>query len=73
MSVVVMKSWREGLEKVALSMLQMELLNMSLSASKKNVDSLLDDEEVRIEVEDDILAKKFVEEADKLGVNCVIE
>lgn len=68
-----MESWREGLQKVELSILQMELLGMSLSESKKNVDSLLDDIEIRIEVDDNNLANKFVEEADKLGVNCYIE
>lgn len=67
-----MKSWREGLRKVSLTKLQTELLNISLSDAHKNTHLLLDNIEIILEIEDDKTAILFQEEADKLGVNCVI-
>ena len=70
MPKVIFKSWREGLQKVALTKLQVEILGKSLKESKSNVDLLLNDEEIVVEINDLELARKFLEEAEKLGVNC---
>lgn len=72
MAKVILNSWREGLEKISLTKLQISMLGMSLVESKTNVDSLLDDEEVIIEIEDRDLANEFLKEAEKIGVNCVL-
>ena len=50
---VMMESWREGLQKVALTKLQHEKLGLSLSESKRNVDMLLDDQIIILEIEDE--------------------
>lgn len=73
MAKIIMKSWREGMEKVSLTNLQIELLKKSLKESKNNVDSLLDDHEIILEIEDEQLAKEFFEKAEKIGVNCIFE
>lgn len=70
MAKVILESWREGLEKVSLTKLQIEKLGISLKKSKSNVDSLLEDEKIILEIDDEILAKEFLNEAEKLGVNC---
>ncbi|MCS4300658.1 hypothetical protein [Chryseobacterium sp. BIGb0232] len=67
---VILESWREGLEKVSLTKLQIEKLKMSLKESKSNVDSLLNNEKVVLEIDNVNLAKEFYEEAEKIGVNC---
>lgn len=69
---VILESWREGLQKVALSKLQNEKLGMSLADCKRNVDMLLDDHSIILEIEDQIIAQEFLVEADRLGVNCKI-
>ncbi|WP_264525452.1 hypothetical protein [Flavobacterium sp. N502536] len=69
---VILESWREGLQKVALSKLQNEKLGMSLVVCKRNVDMLLDDHSIILEIEDQIIAQEFLVEADRLGVNCKI-
>ncbi|MET3038546.1 hypothetical protein ABXT08_20850 [Chryseobacterium sp. NRRL B-14859] len=70
---VILESWREGLEKVSLTKLQVDLLGKSLMESKSNVDHLLDDKEVIIEVDNLDLAYEFVEKARKIGVNCKVK
>ncbi len=70
MAKVILKSWREGLEKVSLTKLQVDMLGKSLKQSKSNVNLLLDGEEVVIEIDDLDLADKFLKEAEKLGVIC---
>ena len=70
MAKVIFEGWREGLEKVTLTKLQVDLLGMSLRESKTNVDSLLDDKKVVIEIDDLELAHEFMKNADKIGVNC---
>lgn len=69
---VMMESWREGLQKVALTKLQHEKLGLSLSESKRNVDMLLDDQIIVLEIEDENVAREFLEEANRFGVNCKI-
>ncbi len=65
-----MKGWAEGLEKVSLSKLQMEILQIPLARSKKNVDELLDGESIIIEGVDDVTANKFILMARDIGVLC---
>lgn len=67
---VILYSWNEGLKKVSLTKLQIDLLGKSLKESKSNVDLLLEGNKVTFEVENPDLAKVFLHEADKLGVNC---
>jgi hypothetical protein len=67
---VILVSWREGLEKVSLTNLQVRMLGKSLSESKKNVDSLLDYRKVILEIESLDLANEFSQMAEKIGVNC---
>lgn len=70
MAKVILESWREGLEKISLTKLQMDKLGMSLKESKSNVDSLLEDEEIILEIEDENLAIEFFKDAEQIGVNC---
>jgi hypothetical protein len=70
MAKVILDSWREGLEKVSLTKLQVNMLGKSLMESKINVDSLLDDKKVIIEIDNLDLANEFFKEAEKIGVNC---
>jgi len=70
MAKVIMKSWRDGMGKISLTKLQMELLNISLKNAKSNVDLLLDDNEIILEIENEFLAKEFFQKAQSIGVNC---
>ena len=70
MAKVILDSWREGLEKISLTQLQVNMLGKSLTESKNNVDSLLDDKKVVIEIESLDLANEFLKEAEKIGANC---
>lgn len=67
---VILESWREELKKISLTKLQMEKLGMALKESKSNVDSLLDNEKIILEIDDENLAKEFMEEAERIGVDC---
>jgi hypothetical protein len=73
MATILMKSWRDGMEKVSLSKLQMEFLRIPLSQAKANVDKLLDGEQIKIEIEDSNIAKEFIKRADEIGVDCLLE
>ncbi|MGN7812048.1 hypothetical protein [Flavobacterium sp. 22076] len=70
MAKVILESWREGLEKISLTKLQMDKLGMSLKESKSNVDALLEDDRIILEIDDENLAIEFFKEAEKIGVNC---
>ncbi|MFB3389575.1 hypothetical protein [Flavobacterium sp. LAR06] len=72
MTKVVLESWREGLQKVSLTKLQHEKLGISLLDSKTNTDLLLDDRIVILEIEDIEIAKEFLKQAERIGVNCKI-
>lgn len=67
---VIMESWREGIMMVSLAKLQYEKLGLSLSVSKRNADMLLEDQIIILEIEDENVAREFLEEADRFGVNC---
>jgi ribosomal protein L7/L12 len=73
MKKIIMKGWREGMEKVSLSKLQIELLGKSLKEAKNNVDMLLEGEIITIDVENNNIAKRFVDSANKIGVDCLLE
>ncbi|NDV84260.1 hypothetical protein [Bacteroides sp. 51] len=70
MGYIILSDWKTDLEKVSLSKLQINLLNKGLAESKRNVDDLLEGNTVTIEVDDEILASKFINEAQKIGVIC---
>ncbi|NIF07852.1 hypothetical protein F3J23_20700 [Chryseobacterium sp. Tr-659] len=70
MAKIILEGWNEGLQKVSLTKLQIDLLGKSLKESKLNVDYLLDDKEVIIEIENLDLANEFIKEAEKIGVSC---
>ncbi len=70
MAQIILVSWREGLKKVSLSQLQMNILGKSLKEAKTNVDLVLEGKAVIIEIDDIDLANTFVKEAEKIGVNC---
>ena len=72
MTKVIMKSWREGMKKVSLSKLQVELLQKTYTIAKQNVDKLLDGETIVLEIEEEAVAVEFYESAEKLGVDCLI-
>ena len=72
MAIVIMKSWKEGLEKVSLSKLQIELLKLPLNEAKGNVDALLDGKEVTLNIKDENIAKQFFHEAERIGVEGVL-
>jgi len=70
MAKIILEGWNEGLQKVSLTKLQIDLLGKSLKESKLNVDYLLDDKKVTIEIENLDLANEFIKEAEKIGVIC---
>jgi len=70
MAKIVLESWREGIKGVSFVKLQNELLGISLKEGKANFDNLLDDIQIILEIDEQSSAKYFLEEADKLGVNC---
>lgn len=72
MTKIILCYWREGLKKVSLTKLQVELLGKSLKESKSNVDALLEGKEVIIEITSSELVDQFIEEAEKIGVNVKI-
>jgi ribosomal protein L7/L12 len=72
MGYIHIKGWKEGLQKVALTKLQMDLLGLSLKESKENVDSLLEGDLVRIFAEDLNVAQEFISRAVELGVDWAV-
>ncbi|MEL1255603.1 hypothetical protein AAEO57_17560 [Flavobacterium sp. DGU38] len=70
MAKIVLESWRECIKSVSFVKLQKEILGIDLKEGKTNLDNLLDDIQIILEINDENLAKYFLEEADKLGVNC---
>ncbi len=71
MKTIVMIGWQEGMQKVSLTRLQVELLGLPLKDSKENVDRLLEGTEVVIETNSSA-AGEFVKKAKKMGVLCKI-
>lgn len=69
---IILLGWQEGLEKVSLTKLQVEILGKSLKESKSNVDFLLDGKEVIIIVDSLDSALDFVDNASKIGAKCKV-
>lgn len=67
-----MKSWRYGLQKVALTKLQKDKLGIGLKESQDNMVALLDGKEIIFEIEDEVLAKEFFNEIESIGVNAIL-
>ncbi|TAE11877.1 MAG: hypothetical protein EAZ95_13075 [Bacteroidetes bacterium] len=72
MNTIILKGWREGLDKVALSLLQVSALKLSLNEAKKNVDALLENEVIKIPFADLPTAQAFLQKAHILGADCEI-
>lgn len=70
---VKLTGWEEGMQKISLTKLQAEYFGMPLKEAKTNVDRLLDDKEIEIDVESIEEARKFIQEARRIGVLCNIE
>lgn len=60
---IIIESWNEGFQKVTLTHLQIDLLNLSLKTVKNNVDKLLDGESILIEIGNEQLAMTFLKES----------
>ena len=73
MATIILEGWKEGLEKVSLTKLQIEILEKSLKESKENVDKLLDGEIVEITVDSINKAELFIQKANPIGVICRYE
>lgn len=69
---IIIESWNEGFQKVTLTHLQIDLLNLSLKTAKNNVDKLLDGESILIEIDNEQLALTFLKEATKIEIDCKI-
>lgn len=69
---IIIESWNEGFQKVTLTHLQIDLLNLSLKTAKNNVDKLLDGQSILIEIDNEQLALTFLKEATKIEVDCKI-
>lgn len=68
MSIIILKGWEEGFEKLTLTKLQISLLKMGMKEAKKNVDDLLDGIQVFLEVENEKIANEFLNEILQIGV-----
>lgn len=69
---IIIEGWNEGFQKVALTHLQIDLLNLSLKTTKNNVDKVLDGQSILIEIYNEQLALTFLKEAKKIEVDCKI-
>ncbi len=69
---IIIESWNEEFQKVALTQLQIDLLKLSLKVAKSNVDKLLDGHSIIINVNNEQLAITFVEKAKNINANCRI-
>ena len=73
MNMVKLTGWKEGMQKISLTTLQMEYFELSLKDAKTNVDKLLEDEEVILVCESLDKANDFIKKAKNIGVICHIE
>ncbi|MGV0965539.1 hypothetical protein [Empedobacter falsenii] len=69
---IIIESWNEGFQKIALTHLQIDLLKLSLKEAKSNVDKLLDGHSIIIDINNEQLATTFVKEVKNINVNCRI-
>ncbi|AMR28900.1 hypothetical protein A0257_18545 [Hymenobacter psoromatis] len=74
MATIVLAGWRVGLQKIALTKLQQELLQLPLKEAKENVDLLLEGEKnllragrpITLNVADGVVGE-FINRANSLG------
>lgn len=69
MRILVLDGWRAGLNKVALTKLLRERTDISLAAAKRQVDRLLDGDEVGILVDDRENVQDLVRDIETLGAS----
>lgn len=72
MTAVILNGWCEGLQKVALTKLQTDLLHKPLKEAKTNVDWLLEGRRIELQVETPSLAARFIALAQELGASCYL-
>lgn len=70
---VKMSGWEVGLRKIALSELLRSHAGLGLADAKRDVDSLLDGNELAFDFPDEGTARVFLNEATRLGAICAIE
>jgi len=64
---VILYGWQNGLVKVSLTKLQMEILEISLKVAKTNTDKLLNNSTVIIEITRETQAEYFKQKAEAIG------
>ncbi|RYE90275.1 MAG: hypothetical protein EOO37_03355 [Cytophagaceae bacterium] len=69
MATILLTGWREGLQKVALAKLQVEIMSIAFREAKEHVDQLLAGKAVSLEVAD-TAATDFFNRATDLGALC---
>ena len=72
MPKVLFKDWRYGLQKISLTQLFQQKLNLGLKEAKGKTDALLEDETFIIEAESVEQAEELVKEATAIGAVCEI-
>jgi uncharacterized protein YuzE len=71
---IIFESWDVGMRKIPFMKLLNEKAGLTLQQAKTLKDRLVDNNEiVEVEMDDEILAKEILEEAQKLKVNGRIE
>lgn len=68
MSKIIIYGWDEGLKKISLTHLQIEILKLSLREAKTNVDKILNNELVEIECDDLKQANLFINKSNEIGL-----
>ncbi|WP_313266395.1 hypothetical protein [Sphingobacterium sp.] len=67
---MIFESWDVGMRKIPFTKLLNEKAGLTLQEAKKLKDRLVDNNEIiEVEIDDEILAKAILEEAQKLKVN----
>ena len=70
-SSIKLSGWEEGMQKVNLILLQRHEFNIPLGIAKRNVDKLLNEEDVYLEFADLDEALSFIQKAKDLGVSSI--
>ena len=68
---IKLSGWEEGMQKVNLTLLQRYEFNIPLGIAKRNVDKLLNEEDVYLEFSDLDETRSFIEKAKSLGVSSI--
>ncbi len=71
---MIFESWDVGMRKIPFTKLLNEKAGLTLQEAKNLKDRLVDNNEIiEVEIDDEILAKEILEEAQKLKVNGRLE